>query len=150
MNNEETHLEKVKEALSFLARELNSRKINWLLGASGALMVHGVEIVPFDLDIFTDKESVEKLASIFSKDTTDSIRGYLENGKTYLKFKMKINGVKVEIFELKMSEVHPVFIDFCGQKIPVNPLKKELDFYQKRQGKEKVVELIKNRLAVIS
>lgn len=44
------HLERVHKTLKFVAEELNNQKIDWLLGASGALMVWGVDIVPYELD----------------------------------------------------------------------------------------------------
>lgn len=148
MNNEENHLENIKKTLSFLAGELNSRKINWLLGASGALMVHGIKIIPHDLDILVNKEDIEKLANEFSGYIIDSLHSCSNDRGAFLKFQMKINEVMVEIIERAINKIHPVFIDFSGQKIPVNPLEEELEFYKKREGKEKVVELIKKRLRV--
>ena len=120
-----TELEKIKKALSIIVGKLNSKKINWLLGGSGGLMVNGVEIVPRDLDILVDKENVEKLAGEFQE---------------------KIDGIEIHVCELDMSEVHPIFVEFNGQKIPVNSLEEELEFYKKREGKEKTVELIKKKL----
>jgi len=146
MNKKQIRLKKIKKTLFFITKELNSRKIRWLLGASGALMVHGVEIIPFDLDIFVDKKNVNKLASEFSEYVINPLHDYFEKGKSFLEFQMKINGIEVEICELNMDKAHPVFVSFGGQKIPVNPLQEELEFYEKREGKEEVVELIKKKL----
>lgn len=148
--DEKEHLEKVKKTLSFLAKELNLRKVNWLLGASGALMVHGVEIIPHDLDIFVGKEDVEKLVNEFSEYVINPLHNYPENDKNFLEFQMKINKIEVEICELDINKTRPIFMGFNGQKIPVNPLEEELEFYKKREDKEKVVELIERKLLDLS
>jgi hypothetical protein len=144
------HKENVLKTLEFVAEELNKQNINWLLGASGALMVWGVDIVPYDLDIFTSKENVEKLSKVFSGYITNPLHDFMENGKNYLEFQMKINEVEVEICELDFSSKTLNKIDFNGTPIFVNSLENELQFYKARKGKEKVVVLIEKRLKEIN
>jgi hypothetical protein len=150
ITDDSQHKENVLKTLEFVAKELNKQKIDWLLGASGALMVWGVKIVPYDLDIFTSKENVEKLSKVFSGYVTNPLHDFIENGNNYLEFQMKINDVEVEICELDFSSHNLRKIDFNGTLIPVNSLENELQFYKARKGKEKVVVLIEKRLEEIN
>lgn len=147
---ESIHLENVNKALVFVADELNNRGINWLLGASGALMVWGVKIVPRDLDIFVSATDIAGLQKIFQKYVTNPLHNFEEGDKKYLEFQMRISEVEIEICELDFKNEEIVFIDFEDRKIPVNPLEKELEFYERRSGKKDRVELIKRRLAELS
>ena len=144
------HKERIVKTLKFIAEELNKQNITWLLGASGALMVWGVEIVPYDLDIFTSKESVEKLSKVFSDDVINPLHNFNEKGNDFLEFQMMINEVEVEICELDFSPDGLRKIDFNGTLVPVNPLENDLQLYRARQGKEKVVALIEKRLMEIN
>jgi hypothetical protein len=130
------HLKRVAKALIFVAEEINKKEINWLLGASGALFVWGVKIVPQDLDIFVSADNVVNLEKVFKKYITHPLHYFHEDNKKYLEFQMTINGVEVEICELNFKKEDCVLVDFGGKKIPVNPLEKELEFYQKRPGKK--------------
>lgn len=143
---EASHLKNISKALVFLADEFNKLKVNWLLGASGALLVWGIKIVPKDLDIFVSGDDVIKLSEFFKEYLTEPICQFERSNRKYLKFKMKIFEVEIEICELDFRNEKIVSVDFASRKIPVNPLEKELEFYEKREGKEKIVELIKKRL----
>lgn len=140
------HKERIDKTLKFVAEELNKQNIIWLLGASGALMVWGVDIVPYDLDIFTSRENVEKLSKVFPGCVTNPSHNFNENGKNYLEFQMKINDVEVEICELDFPRDTLCKIDFNDTFIPVNSLENDLQLYKAREGKEKVVALIEKRL----
>lgn len=140
------HLQKVQKVLALVAQKLNSLDIKWLLGASGSLMVHGVDIIPWDLDIFTSTENVKKLAFEFSNYIINPLHYYIEGNKKYLEFQMKIDGVEVEICELDIVKTSPIFIKFKNQKIPVNFLEEELKFYKSRKGKDETVKLIEKKL----
>lgn len=142
----EQHLQQVHQALKFVAKELNNLEFKWLLGASGALMVWGVDIVPYDLDIFTSKENIEQLARVFSRYIKNQLHYFNEKGRDYLEFQLDINGVEVEICELDLSGDSLEYISFDGELIPVNSLENELQFYQARKGKEEIVALIRKRL----
>lgn len=144
------HLKRVAKALTFVAEEINEKEIDWLLGASGALFVWGVKIVPQDLDIFVSADNVVNLEKVFKKYITRPPHYFHEGNKKYLEFQMTINGVEVEICELDFKKEDYVLVDFGGKKIPVNPLEKELEFYQKRPGRKDRVELIKRRLKELS
>jgi hypothetical protein len=134
--NKEIHLEKIYKTLDFVAKKLNSLNIKWLLGASGALMVHGVKIVPHDLDILTIRENIETIKNEF-KDNIVS-----EDGDDLI---LKVGNIEVEIIKLK-DLGNPTPILFQDNLIPVNTLENELFYYEQRPGKENTVRLIKERL----
>jgi hypothetical protein len=140
------HLKRIAKTLTFVAEEINKKEIDWLLGASGALFVWGIKIIPQDLDIFVSADNVVNLGEVFKKYITRPLHYFHEGNKKYLEFQMKINRVEVEICELNFKKGDFVLVDFGGKKIPVNPLEKELEFYQKRPGRKDRVELIKKRL----
>lgn len=134
--DKEVHLEKIYKTLDFVAKKLNSLNIKWLLGASGALMVHGVKIVPYDLDILTVLQNIETVKNEF-KDYLIS-----EDGDDLL---LKIGDIEVEIIKLE-DLGNPTSILFQNNLIPVNTLENELFYYEQRPGKENTVRLIKERL----
>jgi|GEM_PF-545109 len=132
----QVHLEKIYKTLDIVAKKLNSLSIKWLLGASGALMVHGVNINPWDLDVLTTPENFEILKNEF-KDCFVS-----EDDEGLL---LKIGDIEVEIIKLKdLGKPTPTL--FQENLIPVNSLENELHFYEQRPGKENTIRLIKERL----
>lgn len=131
------HLQKIQEILLFVTKKLNHLKIKWILGASGALMVHGIDIVPWDIDILTIPNNLE----IIAKEFKDFIVSSDEDG-----FQLKINDIEVEIIKLKdLGSPKPIM--FQGVFVPVNSLKNELLYYQKRPDKEVIIKLIKQKLS---
>lgn len=130
--------------------EIYSYEKEMARGASGALMVWGVKIVPRDLDIFVSATDIAGFQKIFQKYVTNPLHNFEEGDKKYLEFQMRISEVKIEICELDFKNEEIIFIDFKGRKIPVNPLEKELELYERRSGKKDRVELIKRRLAELS
>ncbi|MFA6602189.1 MAG: hypothetical protein WCT01_00145 [Candidatus Shapirobacteria bacterium] len=134
-NPDTSHLKKIQKTLSFLANTLNSLKINWLLGGSGALMVHGINLVPRDLDVLISPQDLSKFVSAF--------KIYIPEGDNDLKY--SINGVEIELV-LIPNLGHPLQVPYLDVLIPVNTLEDELHFYQQRPGKEEIVKLIKEKL----
>lgn len=134
--DKDVHLEKIYKTLDIIAKKLNSLNIKWLLGASGALLVHGVEIVPWDLDILTIGENMEALKNEF--------KNYFisEDNDGLL---LKIGDIEVEIIKLE-DLGNPTPILFQNNLIPVNTLENELYYYEQRPGKENTVRLIKEKL----
>ena len=145
--NKFAHLKKVHKALIFVAQRLNSLNIKWLLGASGSLMVHGVDIVPWDLDIFTSAEKVKLLEKEFKQYVINPLHYFDQKNQREIEFQMKINGIEVEVCEL-VNLGFPKPVLFQNTPVFVNPLKDELKFYEQRLGKEEVVRLIKEKLNI--
>lgn len=134
--DKQVHLDKIYKTLDIVAKKLNSLNIKWLLGASGALMVHGVKIVPWDLDILTTPENVDIVAKEFEEYFISQ-----DNDGLLL----KIGGIEVEI--IKLQELgNPTPILFKDNLIPVNTLEDEVYFYEQRPGKENTIRLIKEKL----
>lgn len=134
--DKQVHLEKIYKTLDIVAKKLNSLDIKWLLGASGALMVHGVKIVPWDLDILTAPKNIGMLKNEFK----DYFVSEDEDGLL-----LKIGAIEVEIIKLKdLGKPTPTL--FQGNLIPVNTLENELYYYEQRPGKENTIRLIKERL----
>ncbi len=134
--DKQVHLEKIYQALDIVAKKLNSLNIKWLLAASGALMVHGVKIVPWDLDILTPFKNIDHLKSEF-KDyfVSEDDDGLL----------LKIGDIEVEIIKLE-DLGNPTPKLFRDNLIPVNTLENELYYYEQRPGKENTIRLIKEKL----
>lgn len=134
--DKKVRLEKIYKTLDIVAKKLNSLNLNWLLGGSGALMIHGVNIIPHDLDILTIKENIEIIKNEFK----DYFVSKDDNNLT-----LNIGGIEVEIIKLK-DLGNPTQKLFQNNLIPVNTLKNELHYYEKRPGKENTVQLIKEKL----
>jgi hypothetical protein len=130
------HLEKIHQTLVFVAQKLNSLNFPWVLGSSGALMIHGVDIVPRDLDILTTPKNLENIGKEFKKFIVSTESDWL---------KLQINVIEVEVLAIKDIGT-PATILFQNIPIPVNSLKAELYFYEARPGKDQIVKLIKEKL----
>ena len=132
--------EKLKKVLVEIAGKLNQDgTIKWLLGSSGALMLHGLEVEPGDLDFIIDKKDFEKVVNILKLNKIN------ETGH----FSLEKDGVESEFIAVDLSRDKLEIKNCGGQKISVNPLEKELGFYKNREGKEKVVKLIEKKLKEI-
>lgn len=140
------HLKNVHKSLVFIANKLSSLKVRWVLGASGALMVHGIDIVPWDLDIFTDEKIVHLLAKEFKKYIIHPLHFFDKDNQKELEFQMKINDIEIEVCE-PCNFSHLQLVKFKNVFIPVNSLESELKFYRQRPGKERVVKLIEKKLS---
>lgn len=132
----EVHLQKIYQTLDILAQKLTSLNINWLLGASGALMVYGINIVPHDLDVLVTFANIQKVK--------DEFKNYLvsedDDGLV-----LNIGGIEVEIIIIT-DLGKPVTKLFQGNLIPVNTLENELSYYEQRPDKENTIRLIKEKL----
>lgn len=107
------------------------------MGASGALMVYGIEIVPWDLDVITTPKNIE----IIEKELLE----FKVDGEEDGNLQLKIGDIEVEIIVLPdIGNPKPVFFD--GIAVPVNTLENELFYYRQRQGKEGVIKLIEEKL----
>ncbi len=146
MDNSNQDLIKIKEVLFKLATELNSLNITWLLGGSGGLMVHGINIVPHDIDIFVEDKQIENVYQKFFQYTKEPLHSYLWKDEPFRKFKLLIDDIEIEIIELHQSRTKIQKIEFNQQLIPVSCLKDELEFYKSRPEKEATVKLIEEKL----
>ena len=121
MESKEILLKKIKS----VADILNKNNINYIIGASCALLVHGLDVLPKDLDIVVDLNDLSKTKAILQ----DFI-------------------YEIHTFPIYPNEVCEINID--GIKVKVNNLEAEYKYYLKRKGEsEKVdnrIKMIKNKL----
>lgn len=134
--DKQVHLEKIYKTLDIVAKKLNTLNIKWLLGASGALIVHGVKIVPWDLDILTTPENIDNLKNEFK----DCFISQDNDGLL-----LKVGDIEVEIIKLQ-DLGNPIPKLFQNNLIPVNTLENELYYYEQRPGKENTIRLINEKL----
>ena len=139
--SDKKHLEKVINALGFVADFLNKSQIPWLLGASGALMVHGVDVIPYDLDIFVSKADVIKIEKLLNKYIKNPLHDFTDQTGAYIECQLLINNIEVEILELDELG-HPQPVNFHGHTVYVNSLAHELEEYKKKPDKKEIVQLI--------
>lgn len=129
--------EKLKKVLVEIAGKLNQDgTIKWLLGSSGALMLHGLEVEPGDLDFIIEEKDFEKAVKILKLNKIN------EEGH----FSLEKDGVESEFIAVDLSRDKLEIKNYGGQKIFVNPLDKELGFYKNREGKEEIIKLIEEKL----
>jgi hypothetical protein len=149
MSNETASKQRIPivNVLHRISKELTILNIKWLLGASGALMVWGVDIEPKDLDIYVSGADIEKLESFYIDNITNPLHEEHNNVNNHLEFQMNIDGVDIEIAEMNYSDSDLNKIRFNGDLIPVYLLEKELDMYRQRNDPKNRIPLIEKRLA---
>lgn len=111
--------EEVLEKIKAIANILNQNNINYIVGASCALLVHGLDVIPNDIDIVVDQEDLIKTKSLL-KDFVYEIHTFPIHGD--------------EVCSIKLE----------GIDIKVNKLEEEYKYYKQREGEsEKVNKRIK-------
>ncbi len=143
--NTQDYLRRLDQALIQVAKLLNSKKISWLLGASGALYVHGLAIIPQDLDFFTSAQNVRNLENDFQQYLTNPLHYFDQVNQKEIEFQAKINGIEIEVCELEISG-ELVQVDFHGVPIPVSPLADYLKIYADNPKHTDRVALIHQKL----
>ncbi|MFA6519111.1 MAG: hypothetical protein WCV93_05730 [Candidatus Shapirobacteria bacterium] len=129
------HLEKIQKVLVMVAEKTNTLGIDWYLGSSGALMVHGIDVVPKDLDILTNWKNIEKITGEFKSFVVDNNPDGI---------KLEIEGIEVEV--LGLSDLRePKLVLFKNRLIPVSSLDDLLLFYKSRPGKTEIVRMIEEK-----
>ena len=123
MESKHVTLGKIKS----VADILNKNNINYIIGASSALLVHGLDVLPNDLDIIVDTNDLNK--------TKTMLEGY---------------DYEVHTFPINANEVCGIDVD--GIKVKVNKLESEYKYYLKRKGEsekvDKRIKMIEEKLSV--
>lgn len=111
--------EEILQQIVKISDILNKNNINYIVGASCALLVHGLDVIPNDIDIIIDFKDFKK-------------------SKTLLK------DFRYEVHSLPINDDEVCFINLGGANIRVNKLEVEYKYYLKRKGEsEKVDKRIK-------
>ena len=123
MESKHVTLGKIKS----VADILNKNNINYIIGASSALLVHGLDVLPNDLDIVVDSNDLSKTKTI-------------------------LEGYDYEIHTLPIYADEVCGIDVDGIKVKVNKLESEYKYYLKRKGEsekvDKRIKMIEEKLSV--
>lgn len=121
MQTEEEAFEKIKE----IADILNQNNINYIVGASCALLVHGLDVLPNDIDIVVDQKDLTKT-------------------------KLLLKGFAYEVHTFPIHDSEICFVNINNVDVRVNKLEAEYKYYKQREGEsEKVnkrIKLIEERL----
>jgi len=134
----ETHY----KALEIIIDKFKGHNIEWMVFGSANLALQGVNVEVHDIDLATDKESLEKAAELLKEYMTKPVN-YREKGpfKSY-NSAFKINGVDIElIYELQhklrtggWAETNQMpkkkIFEYKGLQIPLTPLEIEHQAYE--------------------
>lgn len=122
MQTKEQILNQIKD----MAEILNSNNVNYIVGASCALLIYDLDVLPNDIDIVVDEKDLSKTKSLL---------------KHFI--------YEVHTFPINDDEVG--FVNLENINIRVNKLEAEYKYYKKRKGEsEKVdrrIKLIEEKLA---
>lgn len=130
------------DSLRQIATILSENNVTWCLGASGALYVQGVAVVPNDLDIIIDTSDAGKAREVLSSLELGTTVTLDFAGKKFQKFKINKTAFPAEAAMFDIIDDPLIKINWQGTQVSVHPLEFELEMYKQRKGKEKIVELI--------
>ena len=141
---------KIIEVIKIIGSKLNGKKVKWLIGGSGSLLVHGLDVVPNDIDVVVDPENYNEVKTIF-KDIL--VNGIKTDGST-MKIPFKVNDIKGDLQAYSIDNNLLTKVNIDGVIIFVHKLQVEYNFYKARTDKidfnKKRVELIEKALLIKS
>lgn len=121
------------KAIKIVAETLNSHSINYIIGGSGSLMVHGLDVLPNDLDIVVDPKDYKKATEI-------------------LKTPTMIEGIRCETLSFTIDSQKICEVLFYGVPVKVNQLIEEYKYYKSRTDKveqnRQKIKLIEKALGI--
>ncbi|MDX9739503.1 MAG: hypothetical protein RBT33_04090 [Candidatus Dojkabacteria bacterium] len=123
--------EDIVKALELLS-EILGDKVEWIVGASSALFVHGLDILPNDIDIIIDIKDFNKGISLL-KESLPSDTTYIEEKQ---KITFEISRVSIDLLAFDISSNDIEYKNIGSTIIPVNSLSNELFFYKQRTDKK--------------
>lgn len=134
------------EDLSKVGAILDDKHIAWCLGASGALYVQGVAVMPKDLDIIVDNRDFDAAYTALKDLMPGEKESFTFADKTGYKFALQSVTFPTEIACFDIRNDRLIRQVWRGITVPVHSLGSELEMYKQRPGKEQVVVLIEERL----
>ncbi len=138
-----THTDILKDFLEIF----DKNGIVWCVGSSTSLFLQGVDIFPKDIDLIIDSIQIENTFKLLVENGYELLKKSEDfNGNSIIKGSINKYEIPVEIVGFELFKDDLIKLDINDQKIPVYPLEIELEFYKQRKGKEKVVELINQKL----
>lgn len=134
------------DAIKIIGEKLQRKDIKWLIGGSGSLLVHGLDVMPNDIDLVVDINDYEKAKLILE----DIIIGNTIVDGHKLKTHLKIGDVLGDLLAYDIDSSKLVKINFYGVGIFVHQLQVEYDYYMARTDKieanNRKIRLIKEAL----
>lgn len=126
-----------------------NKPIKYVLSGSTSLKLQGVDVIPRDIDIFTDKEGVDYFYSILLNYIIIKPEILDTDIATSYYSKYIIDGVEIEIIsDIKNKKNnlidkynYIVYKEYKNVNIPVMSLEKELESYKRLNRKEKVEKI---------
>jgi len=120
----------IEKAICKIGTILND-KIMWIIGGSGSLLVHGIDVQPHDIDLIIDSADYDRACELMKRYLTSEKQDI--NSKNHTKFLIdKIEG-EILVFNLNPDDLDKR--NFHGNMIPVNKLEREYSFYKARTDK---------------
>jgi len=107
--------EEILQQITGIADILNKNNINYIIGASCALLVHGLDVVPNDIDVVVGQNDLTKT-------------------------KMLLTNFVYEVHTFPIHTDEVCFIDVDGINVRVNKLEAEYRYYLKRKGESEKVD----------
>ncbi len=132
---------------------LSKEKIRFAFGASVCLYLHGIELIPNDIDIIVEKKDLEKLKKAF-KDLKELKTKKSDVFLSKHFYNYELNSYKIDViseFTIKKGDFiykYPFdkskieYIHFRGHKIGISPLKDWRYLYSIMPNREKKVKII--------
>ncbi|MFA5634250.1 MAG: hypothetical protein WC973_03815 [Candidatus Dojkabacteria bacterium] len=138
--------EEILKTLELLSGILGNN-VKWIVGASSALFVHGLDILPNDIDIIIDIKDYDKAISLL-KESLPTDTSYIKEKQ---KITFEISQVSVDLLAFDISSNDIEYKNIGSTTIPVNSLQNELLFYKQRTDKkdasQRKISLIEEELS---
>jgi 8-oxo-dGTP pyrophosphatase MutT (NUDIX family) len=151
----------ISRALETISAKLAHEQVRWALVGSTNLALHGINVIPGDIDIISDRESAYRIGSLLRhSEVTPVTNAQSEDMRSYLG-KYLIEGVEVEIMGDVWRKVGqewtnisewvlsaPARVRVGKVDLPCCPLEKELIAYEisAREGDDDKVQRIRAAL----
>lgn len=120
----------IKDALASISSVLNSN-VKWIVGGSGSLLVHGIDVVPNDIDLVVDNGDYNRACELLGQYLTSKPKPH---GKT-TKTAYKIGLVEGDLLMYPIDANDIELRDVDGHQVPVNKLELEYSYYKARTDK---------------
>jgi hypothetical protein len=133
--------EKIVNAIIALGTRLSGHGINWIIGGSGSLLVHGLDVVPNDIDLIVDPKDCSEIKKVLDDVLVDT-DGWPSEEKT----PFIINGVGGDISVRPVNRELVITVKLGNTDILVHKLQVEYEYYKSRTDK---IEENKQKISLI-
>lgn len=115
------------EVIKKIAVLLNTNKINYIIGSSCSLLLHGIDVLPNDLDIVVDPSDLNKVKLL--------LKSYFQNNR------LDIDGLECEISPRPINKDLTIDIYIDSLPIKVHKLEHEYKYYKQREDQSEKVKI---------